>query len=85
MKKNLFFWIMALMICTIVSCADNAYFEPEVQAQKREQLREKLSHEVTQAEARKNLEKFIANMKTPATRKCRWLLLQWDIQCVRRS
>ena len=68
MKKNLFFWIMALMICTIVSCADNAYFEPEVQAQKREQLREKLSHEVTQAEARQNLENIICDLKIPSTR-----------------
>ena len=69
MKKNIFFWIMALMICTIVSsCADNANFELEEQAQKRVQLSEKLSHEVTQAEARQSLEKFIADMKISSTR-----------------
>ena len=62
MKKNLFFWIMALMICAAVGCADNTIYEPE------KPMLKKMSHEVTQAEARKNLEKFIANIKTPATR-----------------
>ena len=64
----MFFWFLALMFCA-VSCADNANFEPEnAQIEKREQLREKLSHEVTQAEARENLEKFLLEMKIPSTR-----------------
>lgn len=56
------------MFCA-VSCADNANFEPEnAQIEKREQLRENLSHEVTQAEARENLEKLLLEMKIPSTR-----------------
>ena len=63
MKKNMFFWIMALMICAAVGCTDNSTYEPEkLPAPK------KLSHEVTQAEARQSLEKIIANMTTSATR-----------------
>ena len=50
------------MICAAVGCADNTIYEPE------KPMLKKMSHEVTQAEARKNLEKFIANIKTPATR-----------------
>ena len=68
MKTRMNFWLLALMICTFVSCADNVNFEPEEQAQKREQLREKLSHEVTQAEARVKLEKMLPNLKLPSTR-----------------
>lgn len=68
MKTRMNFWLLALMICTFVSCADNANFEPEEQAQEREQLREKLSHEVTQAEARVKLEKMLPNLKLPSTR-----------------
>ena len=68
MKRGMFFWFLALMFCA-VSCADNANFESEnAQIEKREQLREKLSHEVTQAEARENLEKFLLEMKIPSTR-----------------
>lgn len=69
MKKNLFFWILALMICANVGCADNANLEPEnAQIEKREQLRENLSHEVTQAMARENLEKILPDLKLPSTR-----------------
>ena len=68
MKRGMFFWFLALMFCA-VGCADNANFELEnAQIEKREQLREKLSHEVTQAEARENLEKFLLEMKIPSTR-----------------
>ena len=64
----MFFWFLALMFCA-VSCADNANFEPEnAQIEKREQLREKLSHEVTQAEAREYLEKLLLEMKITSTR-----------------
>lgn len=63
MKKNFLFWIMALMICAAVGCADNSTYEPE-----KLPTPKKMSHEVTQAEARKNLEKIIVNMKTSATR-----------------
>lgn len=62
MKKNMFFWIMALMICA-VGCADNSTYEPE-----KLPTPKKLSHEVTQAEARQSLEKIIADMKIPSTR-----------------
>lgn len=62
MKKNMFFWIMALMICA-VGCADNSTYEPE-----KLPTPKKLSHEVTQVEARQSLEKIIADMKIPSTR-----------------
>ena len=57
------------MICANVGCADNANLEPEnAQIEKREQLRENLSHEVTQAMARENLEKILPDLKLPSTR-----------------
>lgn len=68
MKKLSFFWILALVICSVISCAEKEQFEQELQTQKREQLREKLSHEVTQAEARVKLEKMLTNSKLPSTR-----------------
>lgn len=72
MKKRINFLFSALMICAavevFVGCADNSIYEPKEQAQKREQFKEKLSHEVTQAEARQNLEKIILDLKIPSTR-----------------
>lgn len=68
MKKNLFFWILALVICSVISCAEKEHFEQELQTQEREQFKEDLSHEVTQAEARQNLEKIIFDLKIPSTR-----------------
>lgn len=68
MKTRMNFWLLALMICTFVSCADNANFEPEEQAQERELFKEKLSHEVTQAEARVKLEKLLTKLNLPSTR-----------------
>ena len=73
MKKYLFFWILAVSICFVVGgfvgCADNTIYEPEnAQMEKREQLRENLSHEVTQAMARENLEKILPDLKLPSTR-----------------
>ena len=62
MKKNMFFWIMALMICAAVGCTDNTIDEPK------EPMREKMSHEVTQAEARKSLEQIASDLKLPSTR-----------------
>ncbi len=72
MKKRMNFWFSALMFCTAVGvlwgCADKSAYEPEEQTQKREQFKEKLSHEVTQDEARQNLEKIILDLKIPSTR-----------------
>ena len=68
MKKLSFFCILALVICSVISCAEKDQFEQELQTQKREQFKEKLSHEVTQAEARENLEKFLLGKKLPSTR-----------------
>lgn len=68
MKKNLFFLILALVICSVISCAEKEHFEQELQTQEREQFKEDLSHEVTQAEARQNLEKIIFDLKIPSMR-----------------
>jgi hypothetical protein len=72
MKKSMHLWFSALMICAavevFVGCADNSIYEPKEQAQKREQYKEKLSHEVTQDEARENLEKIITKLNIPSTR-----------------
>ena len=68
MKKLSFFWILALVICSVISCAEKEQFEQELQTQKREQFKEKLSHEVTQTEALENLEKFLLGKKLPSTR-----------------
>lgn len=68
MKKMSFFWILALVICSVISCAEREQFEQELQTQKREQFKEKLSHEVTQVEARENLEKFLTKLNIPSTR-----------------
>ena len=68
MKKLSFFWILALVICSVISCAEKEQFEQELQTQKREQFKEKLSHEVTQAEARVKLEKLLTKLNIPSTR-----------------
>lgn len=68
MKKLSFFWILALVICSVISCAEKEQFEQELQTQKREQFKEKLSHEVTQTEARENLEKLLTKLNIPSTR-----------------
>lgn len=68
MKKLSFFWILALVICFVISCAEKEQFEQELQTQKREQFKEKLSHEVTQAEARESLEKLLTKLNIPSTR-----------------
>ena len=73
MKKSFNFMICALLICTAVwslwGCADNLSYEQEPATNNvREQLKAKLSHEVTQAEARENLEKLLLEMKIPSTR-----------------
>ncbi|MBQ2037425.1 MAG: hypothetical protein II216_05850, partial [Alistipes sp.] len=68
MKKLSFFWILALVICSVISCAEKEQFEQELQTQKREQFKEKLSHEVTQAEARVKLEKLLTKLNLPSTR-----------------
>ena len=72
MKKRMNFWFSALMFCAAVGvlwgCADKSVYEPEEQAQKREQFKEKLSHEVTQTEARENLEKLLTKLNIPSTR-----------------
>ena len=72
MKKGFIFLFSALMICAavgvFVGCADSSSYEPDGQTQKREQFKEKLSHEVTQAEARVKLEKMLSNLKLPSTR-----------------
>ena len=73
MKKSFNFLICALLICTAVwslwGCADNLSYEQEPATNNvREQLKAKLSHEVTQAEARENLEKLLIEMKIPSTR-----------------
>ena len=68
MKKLSFFWILALVICSVISCAEKEQFEQELQTQKREQFKEKLSHEVTQTEARESLEKLLTKLNIPSTR-----------------
>ena len=68
MKKLSFFWILALVICSVISCAEKEQFEQELQTQKREQYKEKLSHEVTQTEARESLEKLLTKLNIPSTR-----------------
>ena len=68
MKKLSFFWILALVICSVISCAEKEQFEQELQTQKREQFKEKLSHEVTQTEARESLEKLLTKLNNPSTR-----------------
>lgn len=68
MKKLSFFWISALVICSVISCAEKEQFEQELQTQKREQFKEKLSHEVTQTEARESLEKLLTKLNIPSTR-----------------
>ena len=72
MKKGFIFLFSALMICAtvgvFVGCADSSSYEPDGQTQKREQFKEKLSHEVTQTEALENLEKFLLGKKLPSTR-----------------
>lgn len=68
MKKLSFFWILALVICSVISCAEKEQFEQELQTQKREQFKEKLSHEVTQTEARESLEKILTKLNIPSTR-----------------
>ena len=70
MKKSLCFLILAIVICTNVKCADDAIYEPESQARDsvKEMMGGKLTHEVTQAEARENLEKLLLEMKNPSTR-----------------
>ncbi|MBR5863741.1 MAG: C10 family peptidase [Alistipes sp.] len=73
MKKSFNFLICALLICTAVwslwGCADNLSYEQEPATNNvREQLKAKLSHEVTQVEARENLEKLLLKMKIPSTR-----------------
>ena len=73
MKKSFNFLICALLICTAVwslwGCADNLSYEQEPATNNvREQLKAKLSHEVTQAMARENLEKILPDLKLPSTR-----------------
>ena len=72
MKKRINFLFSALMICAavgvFVGCADNTLYEPEKPAQERELFKEKLSHEVTQAEARVKLEKLLTKLNLPSTR-----------------
>lgn len=72
MKKGIIFLFSALMICAavgvFVGCADSSSYEPDGQTQKREQFKEKLSHEVTQVEAREHLEKFLTKLNIPSTR-----------------
>ena len=73
MKKSFNFLICALLICTVVwslwGCADNLSYEQEPATNNvREQLKTNLSHEVTQAEARENLEKLLLEMKISSTR-----------------
>ena len=41
MKTRMNFWLLALVICSVISCAEKEQFEPEEQAQKREQYKEK--------------------------------------------
>lgn len=50
------------MICIAAGCADNVTYEPNNSMQK------KALHEVTQIEARKNLERIIQDLKIPTTR-----------------
>ena len=33
MKRGMFFWFSALMICIVVGCTDNANFEPETESE----------------------------------------------------
>lgn len=72
MKKGIIFLFSALMICAavgvFVGCADSSSYEPDGQTQKREQYKEKLSHEVTQTEARESLEKILTKLNIPSTR-----------------
>ena len=60
MKKRMFFWMLALMICA-AGCADSFTEEPQLPTQE-------ASHEVTQAEARQSLEKIVFDLKIPSTR-----------------
>ena len=60
MKKRMFFWMQALMICA-AGCADSFTEEPQLPTQE-------ASHEVTQAEARQSLEKIVFDLKIPSTR-----------------
>lgn len=60
MKKRMFFWMLALMICA-AGCADSFTEEPNLPTQE-------ASHEVTQAEARQSLEKIVFDLKIPSTR-----------------
>ena len=68
MKTRMNFWLLALVICSVISCAEKEQFEQELQTQKREQYKEKLSHEVTQTEALENLEKLLTKLNIPSTR-----------------
>ena len=68
MKKRINFLFSALVICSVISCAEKEQFEQELQTQKREQYKEKLSHEVTQTEALENLEKLLTKLNIPSTR-----------------
>lgn len=48
MKKLSFFWILALVICSVISCAEKEQFEQELQTQKREQFKEDLPPKLVQ-------------------------------------
>ena len=65
MKKTIFYWLFALATVGIVSCSDTLIQEPMLL---QPQPQREMTHEVTQAEARQQLEEILFDMKTTSTR-----------------
>lgn len=65
MKKTIFYWLFALTTIGIMGCSDSLIQEPTLPLP--EPQRE-MTHEVTQAEARRQLEEILLDMKIPSTR-----------------
>lgn len=60
MKKSLFYLFLALAICIVTGCTDNLQEEQELSHGK--------THEVTQSEALKYLNKILPDLEIPSTR-----------------
>ena len=65
MKKNYFYGLLVLAIFAVIGCSDSFIQEPTPPLP--EQQKE-MTHEVTQAEARQQLEEILLDMKIPSTR-----------------